>query len=149
MTTRPRLAAAVTTLRRQVNRAFPHRDKTSDGTIGDKRHASTQSDHNPDPAGWVRALDIDADLDDRPETSTYLAEQLRLAAKNGDKRIAYIIHAGKIASPRRNTHGAAWGWRKYTGVNPHLHHLHVSFTRHGDEDGTPFDVPLLKKTVKT
>jgi len=143
-THKPRLCAAGTTLRTQINRSFPYRDKTSDGWIGDKRHAATPSDHNPDPAGIVRAIDIDADLDDGKETSAYLAEQLRHAAKNGDKRISYIIHNAKIASSKKG-----WAWRKYSGVNPHIHHLHVSFTRRGDENGDPFDVPLLQRKAST
>lgn len=139
---RPRLAEAGATLRRQINRAFPHRDKASDGWLGDARHATGKSDHNPTAAGVVRALDIDADLDEGKETSAYLAEQLRLAAKK-DRRIAYIIHAAKIASPRRR-----WKWRKYTGVNPHHAHIHVSFTSRGDDQGEPFAIPMLERKRK-
>lgn len=132
------LSAAAKKLRTQVNLKWPHRDKSSDGTVGDARHAATKSDHNPDRDGWVRALDLDADLDAGKETSTYLADQLRIAAKN-DKRIAYIIHAGKIASPKRR-----WKWRKYDGINPHHKHIHISFTKRGDADAAGFDVPMLK-----
>lgn len=135
---KPRLCAAGARLRAQVNRSFPYRDKTSDGWIGDARHAATPSDHNPDAEGIVRAIDIDADLSDKP-ASTYLADQLRLAAKSGDRRIAYIIHAGKIASPK-----ARWAWRPYDGLNPHHKHLHVSFTRAGDDNGDPFTIPMLQ-----
>jgi hypothetical protein len=66
-----------------------------------------------------------------------IADQLRRLAKT-DKRIAYIIFNGRIASPR-----LGWRWRKYTGSNPHNHHCHVSFTRKGDQDGSFFQVPLL------
>ncbi len=34
----PRLVAAGVTLRAQVNKRFPNRDKTSDGWIGDRAH---------------------------------------------------------------------------------------------------------------
>lgn len=135
---KPRLAAAGVTLRRQIDRAFPKRDKASDGWLGDARHAATKSDHNPDPSGIVRAIDVDADLAAGKDTSTYLAEQIRQAAKR-DGRIAYIIHEAKIASPRRR-----WKWRTYKGINPHIHHLHVSFTKAGDDDPAPFEIPMLR-----
>jgi hypothetical protein len=57
-----RLVAAGVTLRAQVNKRWPTREKASDGWIGDRAHASRKSDHNPDGKGWVHALDIDADL---------------------------------------------------------------------------------------
>lgn len=138
-TPKPKLAEAGSRLRTQINRAYPHRDKTSDGWLGDARHAASDSDHNPTPSGIVRALDIDADLDNGKETSAYLAEQLRIAAKV-DKRIAYIIHNAKIASPR-----LGWRWRKYRGVNPHHAHIHISFTPRGDENAQPFALPLLER----
>jgi hypothetical protein len=67
-----------------------------------------------------------------------IADQLRLAAKNGEKRIAYIIFAGRIASSRMG-----WRWRTYKGSNAHDHHMHVSFTKAGDDDGSFFNIPLL------
>jgi len=77
-----------------VDDAYPSRDRKSDGWIGDARHSNRKSDHNPDAEGWVRAIDVDADLGFRDE-SWYLADQLRLAAKR-DRRISYIIHKGQI-----------------------------------------------------
>ncbi len=52
-----------------------------------------------------------------------MADQLRLLART-DKRISYIIFNGKIASWKKN-----YKWRKYTGVNPHNTHIHISFTK--------------------
>jgi hypothetical protein len=43
-----RLVAAGVTLRAQVNKRWPTREKASDGWIGDRAHASRKSDHNPD-----------------------------------------------------------------------------------------------------
>ncbi len=54
-----------------------------------------------------------------------------------DKRISYIIHAGKIASAR-----SLWKFRKYTGINPHHKHIHISFKP--NQNGKKFDIPLLK-----
>jgi hypothetical protein len=137
----PKLCAAGVRLRKQINNAYPDRDKSSDGWVADARHlAAGTSDHIPDSAGWVRALDLDRDLSgkSKPDLMPYLANQLRTLAKS-DKRISYIIFAGKIASRR-----SLWRFIKYRGVNPHNSHIHVSFTKKGDEDGSPFNLPLLK-----
>ena len=138
---KPKLCAAGVKLRAQVNNAYPDRDKSSDGWIADARHlAAGTSDHIPDSAGWVRALDLDRDLSgkSKPDLMPYLADQIRTLAKS-DGRISYIIFAGKIASRR-----SLWRFIKYRGVNPHNSHLHVSFTKKGDQDGSPFNLPLLK-----
>jgi hypothetical protein len=131
----PRLCKAGRTLREMIDDAYPSRDRKSDGWVGDARHSNRKSDHNPDAQGWVRAIDVDADLGFRDE-SWYLADQLRLAAKR-DRRISYIIHKGQIASRRSGLR-----WRRFSG-NPHDHHIHISFTKKGDQDGRRFNVPLL------
>jgi hypothetical protein len=137
---KPKLCAAGKQLREQIDDAFADRDRTSDGWIGDTRHAARPSDHNPDVNGWVRAIDVDRDLSGKakPDIMPDLADQIRIAGKSGEKRIAYVIFDGRIASPRLN-----WRWRKYTGSNKHNHHCHISFTKKGDEDGSYFNIPLL------
>jgi len=139
---KPRLSKAAIQLREQFDQTFADRDKRSDGWIGDPRHASRPSDHNPDPkAGMVvRAIDVDADVhkSGKPDLMPDIADQIRLAAKAGEKRIAYVIFNGRIASARMG-----WRWRKYSGSNPHNHHCHISFTKKGDEDGSFFKIPLL------
>jgi hypothetical protein len=132
-----KLCKAGQQLRDQIDDAFPDRDRASDGWIGDSKHAARKSDHAPTDDGIVRALDIDADLRSHKSEAFDLADQLRLLARS-DKRISYIIFAGKIASYRRN-----YKWRKYTGINPHKTHIHVSFTAKGDHDGSMFRIPLL------
>jgi hypothetical protein len=137
---KPKLCKAGQQLREQFDDSFPDRDRTSDGWIGDNRHSSRPSDHNPDPkSGIVRAIDIDRDVSGKakPDLMPDIADQLRGLAKT-DKRIAYVIFNGRIASSR-----LGWRWRKYTGSNPHNHHCHVSFTHKGDQDGSFFQVPLL------
>lgn len=134
---KPRLSKAGQQLREQVDDAFPDRDRASDGWLGDYRHAARKSDHNPSADGIVRALDIDADLRSHKSEAFYLADQLRLSARS-DKRISYVIFAGKIASRK-----SLWKWRKYRGINPHHTHIHVSFTPKGDDDRTFFNIPLL------
>lgn len=140
----PRLCKAGQQLRLQVDDSYPDRDRTSDGWIGDTRHQARPSDHNPDAEGIVRAIDIDRDLSGKakPDLMPDLADQLRLCAKRGDKRISYIIFDGRIASSKK-----AWAWRTYTGSNKHNHHCHISFTKKGDADGSFFNVPMIGGTA--
>jgi hypothetical protein len=145
MSIKPILCKAGQQLREQFDDTFPDRDRRSDGWIGDLRHSARPSDHNPDPkAGMVvRAIDIDRDVhkSGKPDLMPDIADQIRRAAKRGEKRISYIIFAGRIASPRMG-----WRWRKYSGSNPHNAHCHVSFTKQGDQDGSFFNIPLLGGT---
>jgi hypothetical protein len=139
-----RLCKAGQQLRLQVDDSYPDRDKSSDGWIGDTSHKARRSDHNPDAKGIVRAIDIDRDLSGKakPDLMPYLADQIRVYAKRDkSKRISYIIFAGRIASPRMG-----WRWRKYSGVNPHDKHCHISFTKKGDTDGSFFNIPMIGGT---
>jgi hypothetical protein len=141
---KPKLSKSVVQLREQADDAYPDRKRDSDGTIGDARHSTRKSDHNPDSSsGYVRAIDLDADFDRSSSTAAYIADQIRIAAKS-DKRIAYVIFNHKIASAR-----SLWRWKKYTGVNPHTKHIHVSFTKAGDTDSKFFNIPLLGGTDDT
>ena len=121
-----RNCAASMTLVGEINARWPRRDKASDGTIGDAAHASRNSDHNPwvvvAGTGVVRARDIDKDGIDAP----WLAEWLRRRGEAGDPRLTgggYVIFNRRITSPDFR------GWRAYTGSNPHVAHVHVSFSR--------------------
>jgi hypothetical protein len=141
---RPILCKAGQQLREQFDDTYEDRDRRSDGWIGDLRHSTRPSDHNPDPkTGVVRAIDVDKDVHrySKPDLMPDIADQLRRAAKRGEKRISYIIFQGKIASSRMG-----WRWRKYRGSNPHNMHCHISFTKAGDKDGSFFDIPLLGGT---
>jgi len=141
---KPILCKAGQQLREQFDDSFPDRDRRSDGWIGDLRHSARPSDHNPDPeTGVVRAIDVDRDVykSGKPDLMPDIADQIRLAAKAGDKRIAYVIFQGRIASSRMG-----FRWRKYSGSNPHNAHCHISFTKQGDTDGSFFNIPLLGGT---
>jgi hypothetical protein len=134
-----RLAKSLETLRDQVNAKWPGRDKSSDGTIGDASHQATNSDHNPNSAGVVTAMDITHDpahgLDARKLAETLVASR--------DPRIKYIISNAQIVSSTVSP----WQWRPYTGANAHRAHVHISVA--GDYDdtrpwhlgGTPVAVP--------
>ncbi len=87
-----RLSKSVIQFREQADDSYPNRDRRSDGTIGDARHAASKSDHNPCPhTGYIRAFDLDASLDGKNATAHYLADQIRVNAKSS-KRIAYVIY---------------------------------------------------------
>ena len=136
-----KLSRAGIQLREQIDDAFPDRDRTSDGWIGDTRHGTRKSDHNPDVKGWVRALDIDRDLSGKakPDLMPDLVDQIRLACKaRSEKRIAYIIFDGQICSPILR-----WKWRKYKGANKHNKHAHFSFKKEADLLGQFYQIPML------
>jgi len=138
---KPKLSKAASQLREQFDDSYPSRDRTSDGWIGDTRHAARPSDHNPDVDGWVRAIDVDRDLSGRskPDLMPDLADQIRLLCKSKkERRITYIIFDGRIASSKKG-----WAWRTYEGTNKHNHHAHISFSKEADDDGAFFQVPML------
>jgi hypothetical protein len=139
---KPWLSKAAEQFREQVNDNFPNRSKRLDGWIGDLRHQSRVSQHNPNEQGEVCALDIDARLSEEQGIAIYLADQIRLAAKQGDRRFLYIIFMGKIASAK-----SFWRWVKYRGINPHKTHIHISFKP--NQNGKPFNIPLLGGTDET
>lgn len=118
-----RLARCLETLRKQLNEASPERNKSEDGTIGDERHQSRTSDHNPWVDGnVVTAFDITHDPSHRIDC-TLIAEQLR-ASK--DRRIKYIIWNGQIANYQSLQGKPAFAWRPYRGPDAHKRHLHLS-----------------------
>jgi hypothetical protein len=138
---KPKLSKAAIQLREQFDDTYPSRDRTSDGWIGDTRHAARPSDHNPDANGWVRAIDVDRDLSGRakPDLMPDLADQIRLLCKSKkERRITYIIFDGRIASSKKG-----WAWRTYEGTNKHNHHCHISFAKEADNDSAFFQVFML------
>lgn len=120
------LAPSLVALRNSINTEFPHRDKSSDGWIGDASHAARQSEHNPCwtctgyQYGIVRATDTDIDDGDPGRD---LRREL-LAATIGHPAVWYVISNGIIYS---RTYG--WAARKYNGPNGHFHHVHVSINK--------------------
>jgi len=137
---KPWLSKAAVKLREQIDDSYPSRLRGSDGWIADLRHQQTgKSDHIPDAKGnfVVRAIDVDSRLSDNKGDSIYLANQLRLYAKDYG-RISYVIHMGQIASPILN-----YKWRKYRGFSPHNHHIHISFRKNQDLNSEFFNIPLL------
>ena len=117
MTPRYYLAPSLVVLRGEYDRSHVGRPRGSDGWIGDTAHSNRTSDHNPDPAGIVWAIDLTTD----GRSGAELAEHLR---RSKDPRIKYVIHNRRIfagaAGPR------PWEWRPYNGSNPHTKHVHIS-----------------------
>ncbi|MEO6574239.1 MAG: hypothetical protein ABIP89_10390 [Polyangiaceae bacterium] len=111
-----RLARSLGVLQREVNAAHPDRPKSADGTIGDARHAATQSDHNPNPPhpGVVTAWDITTS-----DFTDALAEKLRLLGLAGHP-VKYVIYKGRITTRDLK------GWKPYSGYSQHFDHIHLS-----------------------
>lgn len=135
-----RVANSLLVLRGQVNLKFPNRSKDSDGTIGDAKHASSNSDHNPwVDDGVVTAMDITHDPASGMD-SYKMAEELR---QGRDHRIKYVISNKKIFSSVVKP----WIWRPYTGSNPHNQHVHISVLPEQElyDDKAPWEIPMLGK----
>lgn len=148
-----RIAKSLEELRTQVNKRAPNRSKASDGSIGDAKHASRSSDHNPHvkdgKTGVVTAIDITHDPAGGCD-SYALAKSLIVSQ---DVRIKYVISNGQIATGPDGP--SPWMWRKYSGANPHSHHVHISVRAKKElYDGTaPWNFDLGKpdgaKPLKT
>lgn len=137
------LAGSLISLRDAVDAHWPHRDKSSDGGIGDARHQAegSASDHNPWLHNCVRAYDFTAAGID----AGWLAEQLRKLGQYGDLRLiggGYVIWNHQITAPDFSH------WMPYDGSDPHTSHVHVSVTRHTPayEYGGPWDFLAAKPT---
>lgn len=123
-----RAAKSLITLYDQVIAAYPQRALTADdATIGDTAHAARTSDHNPNSAGVVCALDLTHDPN-HGFNSYDFGETLRL---NRDERTKYVISNSRIFyGPRSPSHGGnekgLWKWEPYHGDNPHDKHIHIS-----------------------
>jgi hypothetical protein len=121
-----RVALSLDQLLVEINKAAPDRSTVSDGSIGDPAHSSRESDHNPNPAGVVRARDFTHDPAHGCDAGV-LAERIRRLALEGHPALgsgAYVIWSGRIASATQD--GDPWDWETYFGSNPHDHHVHVS-----------------------
>jgi hypothetical protein len=146
-----KLTDGLQNLRNQVNAAFPDRDKTSDGTIGDTAHQAETSGHNrddtpgsrpewdgdPDSTPEVRAWDMDSDLRAAPATAQQVVDHIR-RLPGVSSVLRYIIYNRKI-------YRASNGWvaETYDGKSAHTEHIHFSgqYTQAADNN-TTFDYRL-------
>ncbi len=119
--------------RTELNRIAPNRDKSSDGTIGDRAHQNSVSDHNDDEIGRVpirdadskhevHALDLDTDLRTPGLTMEMVIQHTLSRCRSGkEKRLRYIIYNRRIWEASNG-----WQQRAYTGDSPHTEHAHLS-----------------------
>ena len=130
---------AAVALLRQATAHAPKRKKASDGLLPSAAHLklSPTSDHNTGLA---------VDLTHDPKNGIDCAvifEKLK-----EDPRVKYLIFNKKIWSKQY----AKQGNRKYTGSNPHSHHLHVSLNDGSGNDTSPWfwwlNQPKLINQVK-
>jgi hypothetical protein len=134
--------AGIVTLKSQVDKRWPTRDHASDGIKGDSDHTTRESDHNPDSKGLVHAIDFDEDLRGSKNDNRWLADQLIAYARMrraGSTRFKNIVYENQVASGTYANH--YWTWRN--GSYGHEHHIHISFTTQGENDGMTFEVPIL------
>ena len=106
------LAPSLVQFRAEVDKKWPKRSKTSDGTVGNAAHAARKSDHNPNNRNSVNAIDI---------TYPGVNPDVVIAAVKKHPSAAYVIF-------NRHIYSATDGWIKkpYAGVSPHTTHLHIS-----------------------
>ena len=116
---------------RQATALKPMRKKASDGLLPSKAHIkqSPNSDHN---SGYA------VDLTHDPVTGVdghEIYDKLQ-----SDKRVKYLIFKGKIWE-------AKGGESRYTGSNPHNHHIHISIKDTCGNDTSPWFPWMGKATV--
>ena len=119
--------AAISVLR-QATALRPNRNKASDGLLPSAAHIkqNPDSDHN---TGF--AVDLTHDpLHNIDGFEVY--EKLK-----ADKRVKYLIFHGKIWSAKN-------GENRYSGINQHDHHVHVSIKDGCGKDTSPW-FPWLGK----
>lgn len=115
------VAPGVKAALRDANKAWPSRNRASDGTLGDAAHQKRKSDHNTGDA-----VDITHDPGHGADGNRIAAWAIR------DPRVKYVIWNRRIY----NT--AQPGWRPYRGANPHNHHVHISLKRAARADTSPW-----------
>ncbi len=144
----PRKTAGALNFERQLDEAFPHRQKP-DGWIADSAHgisghqpddvAGSKAEWNGDPDNIpdVRALDLALDLGEPGVSFQDLIDHLVRLPKLATV-IRYLIYAGKIYHER-----AGFAPAKYNGADQHFGHGHVSFAwSEAADDNTSYDYHL-------
>lgn len=117
-----RLAPCLVNLVSETDKLYPNRRKISDGSIGDAAHAARTSDHNP---GWDAVVSA-VDITDDDKSGCNIRVLVDLLVKVRDRRVKYLIHEGQIVASYARPGIPAWTWSKYTGINGHFQHAHVS-----------------------
>ncbi len=144
------LCPAGVTLRNQLNKKWPKRDKRSDGWIGDAAHSSRFSWHNPikgaDGVMRVWATDTDENFglgkmrNGRQARifANQLLEYIRSGLKGSD-RVLHVVYEDQVASGTYRK----WWWRFRGKGYDHMQHIHITFRDGAGADGGPFPLPCL------
>lgn len=142
---RYRRARSLTTLLGYIDEAYPHRDTTSDGWIGDTSHSRRVSDHNPDENGVVHAIDVDED--DRVGDEIVGKALWAWLLSEKPAFVKYAIYEGQIVSSYPARGEAPWTPRPYSGSNAHRSHVHVSVRDDRPFSGQKFTRPNKERAV--
>lgn len=141
-----RLCAAGTTIRAQLDKRFPKRDRRSDGWIGDQAHSQRFSYHNPDAAGIVWALDVDENFGmgtwRNGKAARRFADQLVDYIRSGlpgSERVLHVVYEDQVVS---GTYRNSW-WRWRGSGYGHTFHIHITFRQGSGNDARPFPLPIL------
>lgn len=119
-----RPARSLEILKSQLDEAYP--GWLFLGFLGDAAHASVPSDHNPNAAGVVTALDIG------PGGGLAIHELANRLAASPHPDLKYIISNRRIAEWQNG-----FKWQPYGGSDPHDTHIHVSVGRGPDGRSAP------------
>lgn len=146
----PMLTPGMKNFGNQFNLAFPARDGTSDGAIGDWAHSQENSDHNPDDtsahnAGWedadkipdIRAIDVGNNLNFSGVSMQMVIDHLRKLS-NLKTVFRYMIYNRKMYHVDNSFNPT-----NYTGKSPHTEHAHFSGAHtEASDQNTTFDFRL-------
>lgn len=132
----PKLAPSCKRIFTELDRAWPHRDRRTDGWYADPKVRKSYG-HNPGHNGYSHAVDVDKDGIDPMWIIKHIVKD--------DKVLWYIIWNRKLYS---NTYN--WVPRAYNGKNPHTDHMHIEIyqTNYAEQwakswgiEGSDFDQP--------
>lgn len=128
-----------------MTKRFPKRTKGSEGTIGDREHATRPSEHNADIDGSVDAWDMDVNILGSSDEYGSDAELHSIEALKADFQkepgAQLWIHRGFIAN--KDIHN--WRRRVYPGSNKHMKHVH--WQSDGDGERKAFTGDLFDDVV--
>lgn len=125
-----RVVKSLTTLRLQLDVAFPERSHASDGTIADDAHTTT-SDHYPHQYAALGSTPVVTAFDGTQDPAhgcdnSVITEAIR---QSRDARVKYVIWNRQMYSSYVSSSGVpAFTWRPYSGAaqDPHTNHFHIS-----------------------
>lgn len=143
------LTAGLKNLRSQVDKRWPDRNKTSDGTIGDAAHQDRTSGHNPDDTpGSLPAWNGDPDT--KPEVRSWDMDHDIGSGVSGQMLVDHMRALPKLATVIRYMNYKGKIYHERTGFKPepssgHETHIHFegAWTQEADNN-TSFDFQLNK-----